>query len=409
MKILLSAYVCGAGHGSEPGVGWNVARSLALRGHSVTVVSSPLFEEETRNAIRAEGLDIRLVTVPNDYKSNLFIKRHIRWQKAAASVISREVREQQVDVVHHVTFNQYRGLRDVFSAGVPYLIGPIGGAEVIPLPLLLHGGLSPMARVKELLRYVSADAVGMLRRCRAASARGRVLVSNAPTAERLNRGLFHLSDAAVICPAIAIADTEISETAPEAQKENPYFLLYASLKRAEKGVLPVLRAMALYRRSGGTCKLVIVGAPEEEHGRIAAMSSRMNIPEGAIEVHGFVERSRMLHLMEGAQAVLYTAYRDSGSMTVLEALAKGVPVICFDIPSQSWAPSEWVRKVPVPSSLCRISGLVKALAESFRAAENAPALSEASHRRRCAWLRKEMTWESRARRFEQEYMKLQDI
>lgn len=409
MKILLAAYVCGAGHGSEPGVGWNVARSLALRGHSVTVVSSPLYEEETRNAIKAEHLDIRLVTVPNDYKSNLFFKRHVRWQKAAASVICREAREQRVDVVHHVTFNQYRGLRDVLSAGVPYLIGPIGGAEVIPLSLLFKGGLSPMARVKELLRYVSADAVGMLRRCRAASNRGRVLASNAPTAERLNRGLFHLVEAAEICPAIAIDDTEISETVPETQKESPYFLLYASLKRAEKGLLPVLRAMSLYRGSGGECKLVIVGAPIEEHGRILAMSRRLNIPEGVVEVHAFVARSRMLQLMEGTQAVLYTAYRDSGSMTVLEALAKGVPVICFDIPSQKWAPSEWVRKVPVPSSLFGSLPLIKALAESFRAAENAPALAEESHRRRCAWLRKEMTWESRALRFEQEYMKLQDI
>lgn len=406
MNILLSAYTCGAGCGSEPGVGWNVARGLALRGHHVTVVTSPLYHEQTQRAIEKEQLDIKLIQVDNNTPSNLFIKRHVRWQKKAAPLIQQIAKQQQIEVVHHVTFNQYRGLRDVLSAGVPYVIGPVGGAEVIPLPLLIHGGLPPMRCLKELLRYIAADAIGMIRRCCKSSACGKVFVSNEPTASRLNHGFFRLNEPAQICPAIAVNESEIVETAPVPQQNSPYFLLYASLKRAEKGILPVLRAMSLYHHSGGKCKLVIVGAPPEEHEAIAALCRRLSIPDGCIEIHAFVERTRMLQLMEGARSVLYTAYRDSGSMTVLESLAKGVPVICFDIPSQNWAPSEWVQKVRIPRAFISSSAVTKALADALKRAEKAPALSEESHRHRCAWLRKEMTWEARALRFEQEYMKL---
>lgn len=406
MKILLSAYVCGAGRGSEPGVGWNVARALSLLGHSVTVVCSPLYEEENRRAIREEQLDIRLVTVPNNYKSNLFIKRHVRWQKAAADVIRQEVQNQQIDVVHHVTFNQYRGLRDVLSAGVPYLVGPIGGAETIPLPFLLHGGLSFMARVKELLRYVSGDAIGMIRRCNSCLSRGKVLASNSDTANRLKQGINHLNIPVEVYPAIAIDESEIEEKPPVRNLQEPYFLLYASLKRAEKGLHIVLQAMSRYRQAGGKCKLVIVGAPEEEHERISGMCRRLDLSESAVELNAFVPRSRMMQLMAQTSAVLYAAYRDSGSMTVLEAVAKGIPVICYDVPSQQWASQEWVMKVPVRSSIVSPSRVVDDLSEALQKAESPGEWDLESHQRRCEWLRREMTWGSRARRFVREYQEL---
>lgn len=407
MNILLAAYVCGAGQGSEPGVGWNVARSLALRGHSVTVVTSPLYEAETRAAIRELQLDIRLVIVPNEhYKSNLFIKRHVKWQRAAAQIIRRETAARHFDVVHHVTFNQYRGLRDVLSAGIPYLVGPVGGAETIPLTFLLYGGLTFMARVKELLRYVSADAIAVIRRCNACSSPGKVLASNPSTERRLNEGLFHLNVPAETCPAIAIDENDIEELPTKENPQQRYFLLYASLKRAEKGLLTVLKAMALYYRLGGQCRLLLVGAPEEEHQRIAAYCQKFGLSDSVVEVHAFVARERMLRLMQGASAVLYAAYRDSGSMTVLEALAKGVPVVCFDIPSQRWAPAEWVMKVPVPRFDWRGKQVITEFARALLRAEQPCVFSQESNRRRCEWLRAEMTWRSRVQRLEEEYGKI---
>ncbi len=38
LRILLSAYACGPGNGSEPGVGWGWALALARRGRAVWVL-----------------------------------------------------------------------------------------------------------------------------------------------------------------------------------------------------------------------------------------------------------------------------------------------------------------------------------------------------------------------------------
>ena len=39
MKVLLSAYSCLPGNGSEPGVGWNWAQCIAANGHDVVVLT----------------------------------------------------------------------------------------------------------------------------------------------------------------------------------------------------------------------------------------------------------------------------------------------------------------------------------------------------------------------------------
>lgn len=403
MKILLSAYTCGAGCGSEPGVGWNVARGLALRGHQITVVTSPLYQEQTQRAIDEEKLDIRLIQVDNNTKSNLFIKRHVRWQKKAALVIREEALQNHYDVVHHVTFNQYRGLRDVFQAGIPYVVGPVGGAECIPLSLLWHGKLRFIAKVKELLRYVAADAIPAIVRCNFCHNKGLVFASNTSTAKRLNSGIFRLKEKARVLPAIAISKDEISRELPPSETREPYMLFYGSFSRPEKGIGLVLEAFSAYRRQGGKLKLVIVGMKEKELNRTSDHTKRLGIPDACIDWRGFVPRVTMLDLMRRATAVLYTAYRDSGSMSVLEGVALGVNVLCFDIDSQAWLPDELAIKIPVPSLFAGKGALVKTLEQGMAHAEKLPPRSEAWHLARVAHLNETMTWEKRMQELEHTY------
>lgn len=406
MNILLSAYTCGAGCGSEPGVGWNVARSLALRGHRVTVVTSPLYHEQTQQAIDTEHLNIRLIQVDNNTKSNLFIKRHVRWQKKAAIVIREEAQKNCYDVVHHVTFNQYRGLQDVFQAGIPYVVGPVGGAEIIPPTLLLHGHLHHAAKLKEALRYVATDAVPAIHRINNCPYPSRVLASNPATAHRLNSGFIHLRQEAHILPAIAISEAEISQEQPTPDQNAPYLLFYGSFTRPEKGIGLVLEAFAAYRRQGGMLRLIIVGLKAEELPQIKTATQRLGLPESAIEWRTFIPRDTMLDMMRHASAVLYTAYRDSGSMSVLEAVALGVNVICFDINSQAWLPNQFAIKVAVPALFRGKKAITEALVRGMQQAEALPPRSAQWHQSRVKWLQETMTWDVRIRKFEQIYTSL---
>ena len=77
MKILMSAFSCGPGQGSEPGVGWNTAMAAARLGHEVTVLT----QTEFRAQIERETAAGR---VPENLKFDMFMPAWLERVRDAA-------------------------------------------------------------------------------------------------------------------------------------------------------------------------------------------------------------------------------------------------------------------------------------------------------------------------------------
>ncbi len=412
MKILLSSYSFGAGRGSEAGVGWNIASGLARRGHDVTVVTTTEFAEQNHAAIEDLGLDLRLWEWDEGLSD--FPKRatYNRWQRRIGRRLRDALAEESFDLFHHVTFNQYRGIRDVFHVDLPWLIGPVGGAETVPVEMM-NSRCLPLPRLaKEALRsFWSFDALPLIKRCNRSRKRGLALASNAPTCHRLNNNIpLSLKNPASICPIIAIDEAEISEEAPE-RAQTPYLLFDGGL-RPEKGLVLALAALAQLWRQGKRIPLRLPGIRPEQRAELAAMAGRSGLPPEAVEALDFLPRHAMLDQMRQAAAFVSTSFRDSGCMALLESVALGVPSLCLDIPSQQWLPAEFAEKIPVPSlsgaprsffQTYPVGGIVENIAHTMTRAIEATPKPREWHRRRCAWLRETMTWDIRLSQIETFY------
>src|SRR5471030_1032973 len=83
LRILLSAYSCEPGKGSEPEVGWQWARQMA-RWHDVTVLTRANNEPAIREGLAREGEIPRLRFVFHDLAAPLllFLKRQFGWHDA---------------------------------------------------------------------------------------------------------------------------------------------------------------------------------------------------------------------------------------------------------------------------------------------------------------------------------------
>ena len=106
MKVLLSAFQCSPGMGSEPGNGWHWATSLAEYGHDVTVLTGA-FEREGIFAANPQGIDFRFIEPPKSFLRHVSTRFgsyqvYRRWQGAALEQAERTPR--QWDVAHHVTW-----------------------------------------------------------------------------------------------------------------------------------------------------------------------------------------------------------------------------------------------------------------------------------------------------------------
>ena len=399
MNILLSTYSFGAGRGSEAGVGWNVARGLAQRGHSVTVLTTSEFRHLNLPALEKEDLDITLIEEDCGITDFPQAASYRKWQRSIAPTIRSLSAQQSFDIVHHLTFNQYRWVYDVFATDLPYVIGPVGGAELIPAELLSYGNMPFSMRVKELIRYCSLDVLPLITRCRKHRKQGIILTSNQATAKRLSS----LTVAPIICPAIAIHQNEIvTIPAPESDK-NTFILFDGSLARPQKGTMLAMKAMAGLWQKNHRIPLRIVGLTSQEISAIRKYAGQLNLPENALQLEGFITRATMLQYMQQAAVMLSCVYRDSGSMALLEALAQGCRIVCLDIPSQEWLPGQFCRKVTVqPTAVAMENALVSALQQEL----TAPANTEERHAARAQWLRENMSWEARLNSFEAFYREL---
>lgn len=404
MRILLSSYSCGAGRGSEPGVGWNVARGLVKRGHEVTIVASEIYEDLNRSAIERESLPIKLITKSFGDSTDSIGEGYYQWQQKIGDIIREETAANHYDIVHHITWNQYRGLYDVFYTDLPFMIGPIGGAEKIPPYLLLHGKLPLRMLLKEVIRYMACDAISLIRRVNRSAAAHAVLASNPATAERLNKGLFHLSEPATVHPIIGVHEEDILPDEP--QRTTPYFLFDGGISRPQKGTWLMLDALAVLWCNGCRVPVRMVGTQEEDKERIYRYLEKQRVPREAVELLPPVPHDEMLNLMRHSFALLSTVFRDSGGMAILEAVAQGTNVICFDIPSQKWLPDCFAYKVAVPGLFCSADTAARSLAETMQRVAGNASHGTAWHEQRCRFLRSEMTWAGHLNHIEEMYRKV---
>ena len=136
LKVLLSAYACEPGRGSEPEVGWQWAIHLAQL-HDVTVV--------TRSNNR-EPIEHGLAALPQPHPKFIYFDLSARmqsakraglpvalyyflWQRAVAKFVAPQLAE--FDLIHHITFNSFRQPGSWRDCGKPIVLGPLGGVDAL--------------------------------------------------------------------------------------------------------------------------------------------------------------------------------------------------------------------------------------------------------------------------------------
>lgn len=393
-RILLSAYSFGAYRGSETGVGWNIARGLALRGYEVTVLTTPEFHRLNTEAIRQEKLPLQL----QEYDFGLQVwsaaATYYQWQRCMRPVVRQLAAGGGYDLFYQVNWNQYRGLCVPFGLPIPSMAGPLGGAETIPRSLLGRaGGLPWRQRLKEWARYAGLDALPLRWRNR----KGNVLLlaSNPVTAERLRHwgGCRRVE----VCPAIAVDAEEIRELPDGGNRRD---IVFDGGTRPEKGAALFLAALARADFKGETVRVLIPGIRPERQAAWQRMARQAGLPEGvSLGLLPFVRREEMLGMLRQCRLFASAAYRDSGGMGILEAVACGAQVLCLDIPSQFWLPGRLACKVPVRGSFKELmQAYAGALSEAWQ-----QGAQEAGERRerRLRFLRETMTWDARLDTLEQ--------
>jgi glycosyltransferase involved in cell wall biosynthesis len=326
VKVLVSAFACQPGRGSEPGAGWNW--SIAASSDNEVWV---LTREENRASIEAElearpVRALRFVYVPERRLSDRgvfpYYFRYYRWQLDALAEARRLDAEIQFDVIHHVTFaNVWLPAMTCF-VGKPFLLGPVGGGPRIPLRLYRELGVRGASReaLREVLRLMSR-LNPLTRLCWQRSA--MIVVQNQETLDLLprrhrSRAVIHANASFSEMPATngrnpAAVTSEATHTAILAGRLLPW-----------KGGTVAIRAITL----SPDWSLMIFGSGSDTD-RLRSLAARLDV-DHRVKCAPRLPQAELWDEMKRADALVLPSLRDDSPLVVAEAQSLGLPVVAFD-------------------------------------------------------------------------------
>jgi Glycosyltransferase len=329
LKVLISAYACEPGKGSEPEVGWQWALQMA-RFHDVTVLT----RANNRAAIEAglqklqgqqplpqfvyHDLNSFFVTAKRRLK---FIKLYyLLWQTSARKVVAKLHAANRFDLLHHVTFAAYRYPTAIWGHGVPCIWGPIGGAESIPAPLLPRDHPSSFAAesVRNLSNTLQTSRYSML------TQRARDTSLILATTVEMQRTLQRLGFSSELMPTIGLRTQELPYQ-PHRQNNGPLRLLYVGNVIGLKGIDLAIDALKL---SETDATFTIVG-DGNYLGALQRRVAELGLDSRVI-FKGRMPREQVLRLYPDYDVFVFPSLHDTGGYAVIEAMFNELPVICLD-------------------------------------------------------------------------------
>ena len=358
MKILLIGQVCSPHSGSEAGGTWNWAWHLS-RYHNISVVTHPHDQANIERFLAQcpnPSLRFHWVPVPRwldplDRRSDgkglklyYWVWLRLAYRKAVA--LHKEI---GFDIVHHVCWGSVSSPSPFWKLSVPFIWGPLGGAQRAPRPFRQYFCRAWLSEVFRNIRVFMLKFWPSLRN----TARGSCvsLSTNLETARLLKsagaRDVRLWLDSGI--PSGFLSDRRVSKT-----NGHMLTLLWVGRMLPRKALPLALEALA--EVSDLKVRLLIVGEGEMRQAW-EAWARNLHL-EGKVKFLGAVRWREMPTLYRNADALLFTSLRDSFGMQVLEAMGHSLPILALDHQGvATFVPQEAGIKVPVTKPQETIAGI----------------------------------------------------
>jgi glycosyltransferase involved in cell wall biosynthesis len=346
VKVLISAFVCGPGAGSEPGAAWAWAAAAAQR-HDVWLVtdhrSEPKVSAELarRPVSRLHPVYIRTPLFPGREFGKTDRARYVLWQLALPKTIRLLHAAVDFDVVHHLTL-----AADWLPAGtsrlddVPFVWGPVGGCAPIVPRLWMREGVALAAG--ELARLLVTGSCRTVIGERIARRADLVVAQNSDVADR-----YRPFADVIVEPHIALDSDELAaaRAAPEGfGAPGRRRAVFVGRLLPWKGLC--LAIEALRRPEAQDWDLHVIGEGSDR-ARAQRLVKRWRL-SGRVHFEGLLPRPSVLRRLATADVLLFPSMHDAAGWIVAEALSLGCPVVCLDVagPGELVAAGDGVKVPP---------------------------------------------------------------
>lgn len=331
-RVLLLAYACVPGTGSEGGVGWNRAIESARQFDTWVICEENWCGPAIRRHVEAHGAvpGLTVVFVPKSAIARviaavpgLYYVSYNLWQRLAYRTARRLHAEQRFDLVHQVTYCGYREPGYLWRLDVPFVWGPVGGTQNYPWRFLAQAGLRGAAR-ESLRNVLNVLQLRFSRRVRRAAGRAAAFLTANSTNQRDFATLLGSTPILMLETGLSTVQRVPRTGRPDAAALR---ILWSGNLAPHKALQLLLKALAaLPADLPRELRIVGDGSMRRSWQRLAR---RLGV-DPQIRWMGRLPHADALRQYEWADVFVFTSLRDTSGNALLEALGAGVPVICLD-------------------------------------------------------------------------------
>lgn len=331
-RLLLMAYECNPTKGSEAYVGWGRVLQ-AVREFEIDVICSQESYAAVQQHLKTHPMAGARFFTPKRAPMFSLLRRiprlfaynyvaYQQWQRLAFRLARRLHAERPYALVHQVNVCTFREPGYTWTLGIPYIWGPVGGTQDFPRSFL-HA-LPAVERFKEASR-TRANRIALKKpRVRAAARAAAVLLAANSTNQRDFERAFGR-------PVELLLETGLyAVEQPDREKfatGGPLEILWSGEFTTRKALPLLLRALASLSATVDFRLSVLGKGPLER--RWKALTAELGLAD-RVEFLGHLPLAEATARLHRAHLFVFTSLRDTSGNVVLEALAHGVPVVCFD-------------------------------------------------------------------------------
>lgn len=409
LKILINAYACSPGMGSEPGMAWNWVSNLA-KFCELYIITEGEFREKIEEVVPTleQGKNMHFYYNPvtdeirkmcwnqGDWR---FYKYYREWQWKTYLMAKEICSSEHIDVLHQLNMIGFREPGYLWKlskeSDVPFVWGPIGGLKQFPLAYLQGAGLK-MKLFNRLKNILNVWQLKHEKRVDEALKTARLLVSSIPDSYRAIKKYKGLES--IVIPETGCFLSEDIPTDRFDEKE-PHVMWVGKFDFRKQ--LPLaLRAIAIANNPNIVLD-IYGGGSDEQIASAKRVADLLGITEKVVW-HGNQPNDVVMNAMHKAQVFLFTSVSEDTSTVVLEAVSNRLPVLCFDACGMAAVIDDKVgRKVALSNPAQSATDFAKQLNDLEHDRNLLKQLSE-----NCKQRQNELSWEEKAKTMVEWYEKV---
>lgn len=406
MKILINAYACSPGMGSEPGMAWNWVSNLA-RFCELYIITEGEFREKIETVVPTleQGGNMHFYYNPVSEKIRKmcwnqgdwrFYKYYREWQWKTYLMAKDICSKEQIDILHQLNMIGFREPGYLWQLskenGVPFVWGPVDAKDKFPVAYLDGAGLKTKLFMR-LKNFLTGIQLRYSKRVLLAARQSSVIFSASSNSQRSFKKYMNIDSPLLNETGCYVQDHPIVD---KTDKET-FDVLWVGKMDFRKQLALALQTVA--KSENNKLRLHIMGGGDAESYQSLAKS--YGIADKCIW-HGAVSHDEVQDIMQKSDIFLFTSVAEGTPHVVLEAISNNLPVVCFDTCGQGDAVNDKVgRKIPLSFPCQSVSDFAKLLNELE---DNRSLLKQLSEN--CKERQQELSWEEKAKTMMEWYEKI---